>query len=133
MDYYRLIDKDTAVLEKDTGVWWDWYCNAPAEWKTVASKIIDKNTVIVTVYYGKNKDILYLGELPLLWRTELRQGDNCEVIWGYATRAEAEKEHPRAVRNHLFVRGEIGPKHDRRSKSFTGRLRRALKNIVKAM
>jgi hypothetical protein len=133
MDYYRLIDKDTAVLEKDTGDWWKWYCAAPADWKTVASYVINKSTVIITVYYGKNEAMLDHGKSPLLWRTELRQGDNCEVIWSYATRADAEREHPRAVRNELYRRGEIGVKHDRRSKSLTGRLRRVLKHIVKAM
>jgi hypothetical protein len=63
MDYYRLTDRETPVLEKDTRIWFDWYCNAPADWKTVESTPIDKNTQVVTLYTGKD-DAMHEPEDP---------------------------------------------------------------------
>lgn len=131
MDYYRLTDKDTPVREENIGVWWDWICNAPAEWKTVERTIIDKHTEVVTVFFGKDDTMHEPETPPLLWRTELRQMDDCEVIWRYPTRAAAEFNHSRAVRNVRFERGEAGVVHERRNRSVTGRFRRFVKGIYK--
>ena len=129
MDYYRLTDKYTPVLEKDIQIWFDWFCHAPADWKIIDTTPIDKNTKVVTVYYGKDDTMHEPETPPLLWRTEIQRGDDCEVYWPYSTRAQAEFNHSRAVRNIRYKSGEPLVRHERRNKSIAGRLRRVLKGL----
>lgn len=131
MDYYRLDEKDKPVLEPNMAVWWDWYCHAPADWKTIDSTTVDENTKVVTVYYGKDDTMREPGEPPLLWRTEIHRGDNCEVIWRYPSRAAAEFNHSRAVRNVRYESGEALVMHERRNRTLVGRVRRVLKGLQK--
>jgi hypothetical protein len=134
MDYYRLTDKETPVLEKDMAVWWDWFCHAPKDWKTVESTTIDQNTEVVTLYNGKDDTMHEPEDPPLLWRTELHQGENCEIIWRYSTRVQAEFNHGRAVRYVPFWKGDTEVvQHERRNKSLIGRVQRKIKGISKAL
>jgi hypothetical protein len=133
MDYYRLTDKETPVLEKDMAVWWDWFCHAPKDWKTVESTTIDQYTEVVTLYYGKDDTMHEPESAPLLWRTEIHQGDNCEVYWRYATRAQAEFNHGRAVRNFRYSESGELVRHERRSKTLSGRIQRTIKGINKVI
>lgn len=129
MDYYRLIDKNTPVLEKNIKIWWDWYCNAPVEWRTVETTTIDRHTTVVTVYIGKDDGQHDQDEPPWLWQTELHHDDDCDVIWRYTTRAQAEFNHGRAVRDTRYRND--GVMYERRNRSLMGRVRRALKGLYK--
>jgi hypothetical protein len=131
MDYYRLTDKETPVLEKDTAIWWDWFCHAQADWKIVESTPIDQKTKVVTLYHGKD-DIAHEPDMPpLLWRTEIHRGDDCEMYWPYSTRAQAEFNHSRAVRNIRYSESGELVRHERRNRSLAGRVRRVLKSFSK--
>lgn len=130
MDYYRLTDKDTPVLEPDMRVWWDWFCHAPEDWKIVKSSPIGKNVNVVTLYGGKDDAMHEPEDPPWLWRTELRDGDSCEVIYRYRTRAQAERNHDLAVRDIPYWRGERElVRHERRNRTLFGRVRRVLKGL----
>jgi hypothetical protein len=133
MDYYRLEDKDKPVLEKDMAVWWDWFCHAPKDWKTVESTTIDQYTEVVTLYTGKDDTMHEPEDPPLLWRTEIHQGDNCEAYWRYSTRAQAEFNHGRAVRNFRYSESGELVRHERRNKTLSGRIQRTIKGINKVI
>ena len=135
MDFYILQEIDKPVIEKDMLVWSDNLRRVPESWKTVNRTRIDEHTEVVTIYTGKDHRPHEPGQPPLLWQTELHEGDKCDYMGGYATRAAAEKGHAWEVMNVRFIRGEGTvaqmARKERRNRSLFGRVRRALKGLYK--